>query len=506
MNRRVIPATMGTQHPDNAGAPFFDKTGNPFISAYREVDEAFENFKNLDVEEYMWDWEGKHADAAVVDRLFSQHYEFFKKNQLGRDKFITFRFPNIWEEPGYSLMQAMTTFLSSEDFSKDLEFDQRPLFEAILPMAERAEQILEMQTLFEKLANFKTHVFTSNRDNIPYIEMIPLFEGFESQLNAPEILKEYIDLHEKHFGYKPEYLRVFLAGSDSALSSGFMNAIIGNKLAIARLHEFAKQEKIDIYPIAGMGSAFFRGGLSPKRVDRYLKEFAGVKTVTVQSAFRYDYAEDDVKTAINKLKANLQDVKPLEIPDEDKKVLKEIAIKSSEFYHDTLDKIAVDMESVFQAFPKRRDRKQHVGLLGYSRGDVEGVSLPRAITFTGAFYSIGVPPEIIGFGRGLASLSADELTILKKYYPSMKEDFQELLCYLNKDVLEILRLENNYWNDIVEDVRLIEKILGIELEELDREQEQHAEIALQIAQNKEISAIAITALINRQAQLRHFLG
>ncbi|KAI3473470.1 hypothetical protein Pfo_031667 [Paulownia fortunei] len=66
-------------------------------------------------------------------------------------------------------------------------------------------------------------------------------------------------------------------GSDSALTAGFMSSITGNKLAIARLHEFAEQENIEIYPISGTGSAIFRGGLSPRRIDRYVKEFPGVR-------------------------------------------------------------------------------------------------------------------------------------------------------------------------------------------------------------------------------------
>ncbi|WP_180369475.1 phosphoenolpyruvate carboxylase, partial [Oenococcus oeni] len=76
---RKIPNIMGTQHPNNAGVPFFkgDQSKNPFITAYKEVDEAFNNFAVLDTDEYMWDWEGKHADAAVIDRLYSEHYEYF---------------------------------------------------------------------------------------------------------------------------------------------------------------------------------------------------------------------------------------------------------------------------------------------------------------------------------------------------------------------------------------------------------------------------------------------
>ncbi|MGO2517140.1 MAG: phosphoenolpyruvate carboxylase [Leuconostoc falkenbergense] len=504
MTTRKIPTIMGTQHPDNANAPFWDSSQQPFISAYRETSEAFENFSELNVDEYMWDWEGKHADAAVIDRLFSSEYDYFKENQIGRDKFLTFRFPNIWEEKGYNLMQAMTAFLSSEDFAHDLGFT-RPLFEAILPMAQRADQILKMQLLFEKLANFKTAEFTRSDKNTPYIEMIPLFEDFDKQLQAPEILKEYLTLHEEHFGFRPKYLRVFLAGSDSALTAGFMSSITGNKLAIARLHEFAEQENIEIYPISGTGSAIFRGGLSPRRIDRYVKEFPGVRTATVQSAFRYDFPLEDVQSAIAKLKAELPVAEPLKINPEDQKILAEVAEISAKYYSNTLDNLVPSMQPIFKAFPKRRDRRQHVGVLGYSRS-VDGIELPRAINFTGAFYSVGVPPEFIGFGRALKQLNADHLGVFVRHYPSMKQDFRELARYVNMDALQILKTQSPAWAEVEEDILILQDIFGFELQPLTREEKQHAEIALQVVQIKDGAPIAVTALINRMAQLRHFLG
>jgi phosphoenolpyruvate carboxylase len=335
--------------------------------------------------------------------------------------------------------------------------------------------------------------------------MIPLFENFDTQLHAPEILREYLKLHEQHFGYRPEYLRVFLAGSDSALSSGFMNAIIGNKLAIARLYEFAAEEQIPVYPIVGMGSAIFRGGLSPRRIDRFVKEFAGVRTVTVQSAFRYDFPLPEVQAAIAQLKQDLPQAEPLTIAAADQDVMIQVAEQSADFYRQTLDQLVPDMQPIFKAFPKRRDRRQHVGVLGYSR-EVDGQALPRAINFTGSFYAIGVPPEFIGFGRALAALPADRLGVLVRQYPDMQKDFAELAQYVNMNSLAILAATNPSWHEVEEDIRTLQQILGFELGPQTQEQELHHELAQQIAQIKDGAAIAVTALINRQAQLRHFLG
>ncbi|MBI3541527.1 MAG: phosphoenolpyruvate carboxylase, partial [Deltaproteobacteria bacterium] len=81
---RKIPATMATQRPDNASAPYWGSS--PFISTLDEVEECYRVFSDLDCTEYMWDWEGKFVDEAVVDRLFNKHGDFFQKKQLGRDR------------------------------------------------------------------------------------------------------------------------------------------------------------------------------------------------------------------------------------------------------------------------------------------------------------------------------------------------------------------------------------------------------------------------------------
>jgi phosphoenolpyruvate carboxylase len=99
---RKIPATMATQHPDNANAPYWDLS-EPFINVHKETNEAYVCLHDLGASEYMWDWEGKHADASVIDRLFLNYYDYFKDRQLGKDKFLTFRVPNIWEEKGFKL-------------------------------------------------------------------------------------------------------------------------------------------------------------------------------------------------------------------------------------------------------------------------------------------------------------------------------------------------------------------------------------------------------------------
>ena len=55
------------------------------------------------------------------------------------------------------------------------------------------------------------------------------------------------------------------------------------------------------------------------------------------------------------------------------------------------------IQRVAEYIPPRRERMQHIGLFGYSRG-VGNLRLPRAIGFTAACYSLGIPPEFSAWG------------------------------------------------------------------------------------------------------------
>lgn len=500
---RRIPITMATQHPDNASAPFWN-TSSAFVGAYQEMQEAVECYQQLNVDEYMWDWEGKHADAAVIDRLYSERFDYFEQTQLGRDKFLTFRLPNIWEEKGYNLLQAMTVMLSSEDFARDLKFDGRPLFEFILPMTETAEQLIHMQKLFQKVADFKSKEFTSDDEvNNDYLEVIPLVESVESQISVANLLRKYIKLHQQHFDFKPKYMRVFLACSDSALSSGFLSGIIGNKIALSELQVFQKESGIRIFPILGSGGLLFRGGLSPSSIDRFLLEFKGVKTVSVQSSFRYDHPISVVKQAIKKLETSLENPAKKIIKESSKKHLLEIIKISTQFYVNSLAGIVNDLDKVFAAVPKRRDRRQHIGLLSYARSSGEHV-LPRAITFTAGMYSIGLPPEFIGLGRSLSALNQAQLATLMDEYPSIKQDLIEAGNYINKSNIKKMSIKNPYWDEILEDIYLTEQTLSIKLGPLTPEAQAHHELSSALLQTRDSDHI--TGLINEMAVLRKSLG
>ncbi len=501
---RTIPAVMATQHPDNVLAPFWHPEGDGFISALSEAKECHECFETLGVDEYMWDWEGKQADAAVVDRLLSNYHNFFAKKQLGRDIFLTFRLPNIWKEKGYSLIQAMTAILIAEDFGRDLGFKQRPLFEVILPMTERADQLMKMHELFEKLAKFKSKTFNGGQANTDYLELIPLIEGVDNQLNVQDLLEDYIDRHQRRFKKTPAYIRPFLARSDPAMASGLLATVLANKIALAQMANLSERQSIPIHPILGVGGLPFRGGLTPETADEFISNNSGVKTVTLQSSFRYDHPKQQAVKAVKNLEKSLPKARFGRIEDKDQKILTKIGKASEGYYQTTLGKVADDLTRVFQSVPRRRERRLHIGLLAYQRA-IGKLNLPRAITFTCGFYSVGIPPEFIGMGRTLADLSESQLNLLLDHYQSLLSDLERAGRYLNKNNLTKLAKRNKAWRDIQKDIEMAESVLGLKFGPRSYSQHAHANLSANVLLAKNNQKI-LPGLIIELAQLRKSLG
>jgi phosphoenolpyruvate carboxylase len=454
---------MATQHPDNAHAPYWEKDGDGYISVHEELDECVSCFEDLAINEFMWDWEGKYADEAVIDKLFSHHYHTFKKKHIGRDKFLTFRLPNIWQEKGYSLLRALMVILTSEDFARDLKFHSPPLFEVILPMTERADQLLYIQHSFHKLATFKSaHFNATGKKHTDVLEIIPLIEGVESQMDVGTLLREYVSEFKKQFGKRPVYIRPFLARSDPALISGLVATVLANKIALSDIAHFSEETGIPTHPIIGAGSLTFRGGLSPDNIENFLAEYGGIRTVTIQSAFRYDFPLASVKKALVTIEKKLHTRHAYKLTKHERDELVRLAKRAGRLYQDRLGGIVKDMAPFFSAVPKRRERRQHIGLLSYGR-KMGKHPLPRAINFTAGFYSVGVPPEFIGLGAFLASLSEKELALVKKYYINLVNDVVTAGKYINRENLHTLATKHPAWKRVADDIETTEHVLGVTL-------------------------------------------
>jgi phosphoenolpyruvate carboxylase len=190
---RRIPRTMATQHPDNASSAFW--LGKSFIDSRDEVRECIVAFAQLGCGEFMWDWEGKYVDEAVIERVFEESLPLFRKKALGRDIFLTYRLPNIWVEKGsYRILRAFANILTAYDIAKDIGLHCPPVFEIILPMATSAEQLIYLQTTFAEFARLirRDPERGIGSGNPEMIEVIPLVEDIPDMLGIGSLTEEVL--------------------------------------------------------------------------------------------------------------------------------------------------------------------------------------------------------------------------------------------------------------------------------------------------------------------------
>lgn len=466
---------MFSQHPDHAATPFWHS--NPYIETHHELEECFRLFSELGGEEMMWDWEGKLVDDSVVERLLTTYFDFFKEKPLGKDYFLTFRVPNPRIESGYRLGRAFMVILASRHLADSASLTHPPLFEVILPMTENAEELTSLQKNYRRISRAATNSFGAHGFTNGDLEVIPIFESVETIVHSGDIIGEYLSHMPQRQRKALRYFRPFLARSDPALNSGIVPTTLAIKWALSEYAKIERQTGIHMYPIIAPGSLPFRGGLTPQTVDEFMNEFAGIKTLVVQSAFRYDYPVSEVKKAIAQISQTLPIKTPRIVADS---LMPQLITTIELFetpYKQRIEELAPFIHSISKFIPKRRERVQHVGLFGYSR-QVGSVQLPRAIGFTGSCYSLGIPPELFGTGLGLKS--AEERNLLpfvESLYITLRANLLRAGRFFRKDSLEELGLPH-----IKEEVEEIEKYLGEKLGPTTKEEKKHAVLVATIIQ------------------------
>lgn len=479
---------MSTQHPDNVTTPFFATTQS--LGGEDEITEAYYVFSHLGCHEQMWDYEGKEVDEFVIRKLLSKYPQFFKQHQLGRDFFLTLRAPNpsVERTEGKVLLEVLESIPRSFDAAKVLHTDAPPIFELILPMTRSAVEIERIRYYYENFVGNKgSFAFpdgTTVRDWIGdfeprSIELIPLFEDMESVLAAADIVAEYLADKEV------EYQRVFLARSDPALNYGHLAAILSLKVSLARLDALEERWGRPIFPILGVGSCPFRGNLKPTNIENCLRGYPSVQTFTIQSAFKYDYPVETVVSAIARLNETVRG-RALPVPDEDAVV--SLARKSASLYQAQLSYIAPLVQAVSPCVPPRRQRKLHIGLFGYSRESAGGLRLPRAIAFCAALYSVGLPPELLGY----SDLTRDDIALAREIYPDFDEDLGAALTYFNPESLTLVP-------ELEEAIRSVLDIAPYETDEEHRALT--SEIIRKLKEGSDIKSLVVQA-----AWVRRFLG
>ncbi len=494
---------MASQHPDHANVPYWHNKA--FITVQHEHKECYLAFSDLGIEEYKWDWEGKLVDESVMERLLGEYFQYFKDNPIGQKKFLTFRLPNPKAETEFRLARAFVNILSAAGLAKKVGIHSPPFFEVILPMTESAEELIAIQEAFREISDLKHILYRFDETTLKNIEVIPLFEQVNTIIHSDEIIKKYLEDYKKSFGERPTYLRPYIARSDPALNSGMVPTVLAIKIALSRYKKFSLKHKIPLYTIIGTASLPFRGGLTPYTVKEFVKEYSGIKTALIQSAFRYDYDKDVVKRAIAELNRLLPKSAANEISQNDEKVLIALIPFFEDGYKSVVEGIAPLINKVAAALPKRRERVQHIGLFGYSRG-VGKVQLPRAIGFTAALYSLGIPPELLGTGRGIRKARENKnIKLLEKHYLFFRPMLLQIGRYVNKENIEKLRKKYPVLREVQDDIEAIESYLGGKVGPQTLEEKEHHILTSKILEHLE-KGKDITELLTRAALLRRSLG
>jgi phosphoenolpyruvate carboxylase len=488
----IVPRSMSTQHPDNVTTPFF-ATG-ALLTADDEVREAYYAYSHLGCDEQMWDFEGKEVDEHVVEKLLTAYDDYFATHRLGEDVFLTPRIPNPIFEPAQAkiVLEVLHSLPRHADLARLFYKRERPpILELIYPMTTSAGDLDRVNAYYERFVAGMEHVVLE-MDELPLgnwfgrfapatIRMIPLIEDRDHLLAADDLVRTYVA------GKDLDHVRVFIARSDPALNYSYVAAVLLALVALDRLAALEAQLGIPVFPIIGVGSVPFRGGLSPATTDRYLRTYPSVQTATIQSAFKYDHPMGDVRAAIEKINTHTR-ARPLPVAADPRTfaVLERVTAR----YQSEVTELADIVNRLAPSVPRRRLRKLHVGLFGYSR-ESAGLTLPRAIPFCASLYSLGLPPEVLGF----AAIDDSDWKWLCATVPELPAELRDAARFLDPAGRSWLPPR------VRESVERATTLIGDEDHE-----GAHAEIAGQVRKAAANGQPQLGELILRAASVRRFLG
>lgn len=472
--KTVFPKVMCTQHPDSA---------SKYISTQEEPGEALEAAVVFGCDEYMPDYEGKatpyHQNVQIVSK-------FIEETDLvpGKDIFITPRAPSAVQENRFRQLMVMMSIAEANHGALQYS-DVQAINEFVHPMTGTVREIIEAQQHMVDVSELAKKEFGFSME-VPRI--IPLIEDAPALLHAKELAKSTILAWKEHFGTAPERFRVFLGKSDSALSFGHVASTLSCKYAINGISELNSELDTDTGIIFGAGTLPFRGHLDLKNAENFFREYRGIGTITLQSALRYSHEKGDAEALVSLAKARLPETPEIYSSEEKEEIINLIGIFGAK-YSRILRELAPMINRIAELLPQQRDRLMHKGSGGYSRSapDISGLialcrsdigkelensmpaenpHLPRAIKFTGALYSIGLPPEFIGTGLALKE-AREKLgdaaceNLLAKYFPSLASDISFASGYLDLNVASRF-LSGACLKEVNKDIDILRDTLSLE--------------------------------------------
>ena len=474
------PTSMATQHPDNA---------DRYIAIQNEPEEAIAALTSqaaggLGIEEIMVDYEGKltpyHQISQIALGLIDQGII------PGEEVRITPRISNSKKEPIFRQLMSIMSFVETNILAYKMT-EKQAILETIIPMVENGHELIQLQDRINSVIELGNKNYDIQFP-LNSIKIIPLVESVPALIHVDTIIDEYYqDLIQK--GIKLDEMRIMFARSDSAMSYGMISSVLSVLIATDKSYKWSKLNGVDVMPILGCGSLPFRGHLTEANIDSMMKNYAGIHTFTIQSGLRYDYGENCTKTVVEKLRDNPYRVKTEAYEAEDIELMQEFIGISTKYYMQTFLKAIESVERISEFIPKNRDRLSSAKTgLEYIREiaclhevadlvkdetlkkelreintDIQCM-VPRAISFTAAMYTMGMPPEFIGTGRCLNEIldkyGRAGINKLLKFYPQILDDIKFALKFVNTKVSKGI-IPEEARQEYIEDVDLVCRILDI---------------------------------------------